>query len=58
MAAFTLDETIRATNAAVENPAPVRFTGVVTDTRRIVPGALFVALRGRSEEHTSELQSR
>lgn len=46
MAAFTLDETIRATNAAVENPAPVRFTGVVTDTRRIVPGALFVALRG------------
>ena len=46
MADFTLDEVIRATDAAVENAAPVRFTDVVTDTRRILPQALFVALRG------------
>ena len=46
MAAFTLDEAVRATGAAVEHEASVRFTEVSTDTRRIVPGSLFVALRG------------
>ena len=46
MASFTLDEALRATGAAVENPAPVIFADIVTDTRRITPGALFVALQG------------
>lgn len=46
MADFALDEVIRATGAAVVNAAPVHFSDVATDTRRIIPGALFVALRG------------
>ncbi len=46
MASFTLDEVLRATGAAVENPASVIFADIVTDTRRITPGALFVALQG------------
>lgn len=46
MAVFTLDEAVRATGAVVEHEAPVRFTEVSTDTRRIADGALFVALRG------------
>ena len=46
MAAFSVDEAVSATGAAVEHAAPVRFTDVVTDTRQIRPGALFVALRG------------
>ncbi|MGP1366888.1 MAG: UDP-N-acetylmuramoyl-tripeptide--D-alanyl-D-alanine ligase [Schwartzia sp. (in: firmicutes)] len=46
MADFTLEEVMRATGASVEHEAPVHFSSVETDTRRLLPGALFVALRG------------
>lgn len=47
MAAFTLDELMQALpDCAVLERQADTFTTVVTDTRRIVRGALFVALQG------------
>lgn len=47
MAAFTLDELMQALpDCAVLERQADTFTAVVTDTRRIVRGALFVALQG------------
>lgn len=46
MAHFTLAEVLRAADAETSWSDPVSFDNVVTDTRRIKPGSLFVALRG------------
>lgn len=47
MAHFTLEEVVKAVQGKVEQQADRRqFTGVVTDTRRITPGCIFIALRG------------
>lgn len=46
-APFTLDEVIEATGATLaDGPGALAVEGVSTDTRRLVPGQLFVALRG------------
>ena len=47
MAEFTVSEVCSATNGQISNNTDCRqFTGVCTDTRRIKPGNLFVALAG------------
>lgn len=47
MAPFTLDEVIQAlSSCAVLEEQGDKFADVVTDTRKITPGALFVALKG------------
>ncbi len=45
-AAFSLDELVRATRGKVVAPSSTEFRGISTDTRAIVPGAVFVALSG------------
>lgn len=47
MPAFSLDDVIHALQrCAVLEQVKTQFTDIVTDTRKIVPGALFVALKG------------
>ena len=47
MPAFSLDDVIQALpGCMVLEQAKTQFTDIVTDTRKIVPGALFVALKG------------
>lgn len=47
MPAFTLDEVIQAVErAAILDDPNQSFTDIVTDTRKIAPGVLFVALKG------------
>jgi len=46
MPAFTLEEIITATKADVVQKEADRFTDVVTDTRKISEGVLFLALKG------------
>ena len=47
MPAFSLDDVIHALQrCAVLEQVKMQFTDIVTDTRKIVPGALFVALKG------------
>ncbi len=46
MAAFTLADIQQATGAAVLHRDGETFSGVVTDTRKIAPGVLFLALQG------------
>ena len=47
MPAFSLDDVIHALQrCAVLEQVKTQFTDIVTDTRKIVPGALFVALQG------------
>jgi UDP-N-acetylmuramoyl-tripeptide--D-alanyl-D-alanine ligase len=43
---FSLEEVARHTGAALHGDPSLRVTGVGTDTRGLLPGALFVALRG------------
>jgi UDP-N-acetylmuramoyl-tripeptide--D-alanyl-D-alanine ligase len=45
---WTGDEVERALETGREGGGAVEFTGVSTDTRRIGPGSLFVALKGES----------
>ena len=45
-ARFTEAEVIAATGAVAVRPASGVFEGVLTDTRTLVPGALYVALKG------------
>src|SRR3546814_5914471 len=53
---FALSELV-APLAAELRGDDLRFAEVTTDSRGIANDALFVALKGRSEEHTFELQS-
>ncbi|MEN6413705.1 MAG: UDP-N-acetylmuramoyl-tripeptide--D-alanyl-D-alanine ligase [Veillonellales bacterium] len=46
MAVFTIAEVVSATGGKLRGAAQERFTGVATDTRKIQPGNLFVALQG------------
>lgn len=46
MAAFTAADIQAATGARLRQQTAEFFSGVVTDTRKIVPGVLFLALRG------------
>ncbi|MGM9539914.1 UDP-N-acetylmuramoyl-tripeptide--D-alanyl-D-alanine ligase [Anaerovibrio sp.] len=47
MPAFTLDDVMHALQGGtVLEQVKAEFTDIVTDTRKIVPGALFVALKG------------
>jgi UDP-N-acetylmuramoyl-tripeptide--D-alanyl-D-alanine ligase len=48
---FSATEIVRATGAAWSSSIERSFTGVSIDTRSIVPGALFVALRGLRDGH-------
>ena len=45
MAAFTAADIQAATGARLRQQTAEFFSGVVTDTRKIVPGVLFLALR-------------
>src|SRR5439155_21560167 len=52
---LTLSEILEATGGALrgtQSPAAgtVRFARVVTDSRAVVPGALFIALRGQKHD--------
>ena len=50
-AAFTLEEVLAATGGDVAVvPTRLRFPGVVTDTRTLAPGELFVAIRGETHD--------
>ncbi|CAJ0600692.1 unnamed protein product [Cylicocyclus nassatus] len=46
MASFTLEEIIKATGGKVLEQVKAEFTDVVTDTRKLAEGVLFVALKG------------
>ena len=46
MPAFTLDEVREATGASVYREEAESFTDIVTDTRKITPGVLFLAFKG------------
>ena len=46
MPAFTLDEILKATGAKTVQPGSRDFADVVTDTRKIETGVLFIALKG------------
>jgi len=46
MPAFTLREVLDATGASIAIRAKKEFTDIVTDTRKIEPGVLFIALKG------------
>ena len=47
MPAFSLDDVIKALpGCTILGQAKTQFADIVTDTRKIVPGALFVALKG------------
>ncbi len=46
MAELSLEEIRKATGARVENGGDILFKGIVTDTRIVGPGNLFLALRG------------
>ena len=46
MPAFTLDEVREATGAQLYRIEQEEFTDVVTDTRKITPGVLFLAFKG------------
>lgn len=47
MPAFSLDDVIKALpGCTILEQAKTQFADIVTDTRKIVPGALFVALKG------------
>lgn len=46
MPAFTLDEILQATGGTAVKTAATKFADVVTDTRKIEPGVLFLALKG------------
>ena len=46
MASFTIDQVVEATRASVLEYGKDSFKDIVTDTRKITPGCLFVALKG------------
>ena len=46
MPAFTLDEVREATGAQLYKMEHEEFTDIVTDTRKITPGVLFLAFKG------------
>lgn len=46
MPTFTLREVLDATGAEIRTRAQAQFIDVVTDTRKIEPGVLFIALQG------------
>lgn len=46
MADFTTEEILKATGAELVHGDAVKFTDVVTDTRKITEGSLFIALQG------------
>lgn len=48
---FNVIEIVRATGASYSGPPDLALAGVSIDTRSIVPGALFVALRGVRDGH-------
>ncbi len=48
---FSSAEIVRATGATFSGPRDLALAGVSIDTRSIVPGALFVALRGVRDGH-------
>lgn len=57
-AEFRLDDVLAATDGAPRGPAWERVTGVVTDSRAVEPGNLFVALRGeRFDAHAFAAQA-
>ena len=43
---FTVEEIARATDGTISGPAPGMIAGVSTDSRSVMPGELFVPLRG------------
>lgn len=45
---FTAGEIVEAVAGALTGSPETRLAAVATDTRKIVPGALFVALKGKS----------
>src|SRR2546426_7501300 len=53
----TLAEIARVTGGVLTGEANALVVDVSHDSRQAREGSLFVAVRGRSEEHTSELQS-
>lgn len=46
MAEFSLEDICKAVNGKVANVASERFSGVTTDTRKVKPGDMFIALQG------------
>jgi len=46
MPAFSLEEIVKATGAGIVQQGKACFSDVVTDTRKITEGVLFIALRG------------
>jgi UDP-N-acetylmuramoyl-tripeptide--D-alanyl-D-alanine ligase len=50
MIELTLEEIARVTGGQASDATGLRIAEVATDTRRLVPGAMFVALRGESAD--------
>lgn len=48
MPEFTIDFILQAIGGRARGTLPVKVTGLSTDTRKLTPGALFVALKGES----------
>lgn len=48
MEKLSLNEIVKATNAETNSAENIYFEGVTTDSRKIIPGVLFVALRGEN----------
>ena len=57
-AQFRFEEVLSATGGTARGPAWEQVTGVVTDSRAVQPGNLFVALRGeRFDAHAFAAQA-
>lgn len=58
MPGFTVQEILSATGGVLVQPGAENFSGIVTDTRKIGPNMLFIALKGeRFDGHTFVLQA-
>jgi UDP-N-acetylmuramoyl-tripeptide--D-alanyl-D-alanine ligase len=49
-ASFTIEEIVRATAGQSEAPSSLRVTGIAIDSRAVVEGGVFVAVRGEQQD--------